>query len=78
MKFLKINFQQDQVELDQYGKIVYKVQKPEGQPTGFFNAFNVFIKEKQADQVEEMFEIESTIYAYPDARYKSGYRFEQY
>lgn len=78
METLTINLQRDETAFINEGKQVYTVKKPAGQPSGFFNAFNIEIKGKQAKQVSEMFEVEAEIYAYPDARCKSGYKFVQY
>lgn len=78
METLRINLQRDETTFNNEGKEVFTVRKPEGQPSGFYNAFNMNISGKQAKSVSEMLEVEAEIYAYPDSRFNSGYRFIQY
>lgn len=79
MKTLKINLQRDEAAFNNEGKVVYMVSKSNSSaPTGFSNAFDMIVEGKAAERVEAMFEVEAAIYAYPDARAKSGYRFVQY
>ena len=84
MREMTINLERDEILFHETGKTVYFVRRSDGEMSGFFNKFNIFLRGKQADEIESMFECErkfsipANVYAYPDARFNSGYRFEQF
>ncbi len=78
MKTITVNFQRDEKAFQNEGKTIYLVNRLFGQPTGFMNAFNITLSDKVAKKVDNLLNTEAQVYAYPDARCKTGYKFIQY
>lgn len=68
MRSLEIN-----LELDE-SRDVFIVRRTQGQMSGFFNKFNAYVYDRQADLVSEMLDCGYEVCAVEDRRFKSNYR----
>lgn len=78
MENLIITLERNVALSDEHGDYIYNVRQLEGGCSGIWDGFDIEVSGKQAEELAEMLTVQASIYAFPDKRFKSGWRIEQY